>query len=230
MQGYPYRLDLEQQPLKPEKIDHVSATSTAFSADGRWFAAGTHHGAGLKVWRADEKKNNEEQDGEKKHSERHVAVLLPKVRHTYPVFSPDSQILAATVSGQVHLWRVGDWQPLRTITTVGGHFPSFSFSPDSRLISYSRTPYEVCLEETITAKQLATLAAPDGLQTGHMFDHTGTRLLLVHSYPPALRIWDLRLLRDRLASIGLAEGLPDWTPTVMNPAVPKPIELLSDKK
>jgi len=211
MSGVPYRLDLKRQPLVPERINHASPTTTAFSPDGKWFAAGTHHGFGLRVWPVGD--------------EKHVAFLVPEVRRTYPMFSPDSRILAASVDEMLRLWRVDDWQPIRTLYVAGGHHPAFAFSPDGRVLAYTRSPYEVCLEELETGKQLAILEAPDDLQVADLrFDLDGSRLVLATGYPPTLRVWDLQRVRERLASIGLAEGLPEWQPSAASVANAKPVE------
>jgi hypothetical protein len=139
-------------------------------------------------------------------------------------FSGDSRTLAANGDGLVHLWSAGDWKQLRAATTVDRHFPSYAISPDSRVLAYTTTPYEVCLEELETGKQLAILEAPDDLHvSGVGFDHDGGRLIVATGYPPTARLWDLRRIDERLASIGLDAGLGPRTPAATAVARPKRI-------
>jgi len=197
MRGFPFRIDLTRPNSPPQKIDHVSGLSTAYSPDAQWFAAGTHHGNGLRVWRLKD--------------DSPVAMLLPEEKRIYPQFSPDSRWLAASVDGFVRLWSVGDWRLVRSVETVGGFFPTFGFSPDGRLLAFSRSPDELCLIEVESGRELLILDAADQLSIGSArFTRDGSSFLIADSFPPMIRVWKLDKVRQRLDDLGLAEDLPAW--------------------
>ena len=93
-------------------------SNPTFSADGRWLAVDDFKGAELWDVRA----------------RRSAATLA---RHSNPVFSPDSRLLASA-SGfptEVAIWRVEDRARVATLNVgdVGGQ--ALRFSPDSRLLA-----------------------------------------------------------------------------------------------
>src|SRR5205823_244484 len=76
----------------------------------------------------------------------------------------------------------------------------------SRVMAYAPSRYQVEIQESISGQALATLEAPDGLQAIMMaFTPGGDRLAVWSAMPSHIRLWDLRLLRRRLAEMGL-----DW--------------------
>ena len=80
-----------------------------------------------------------------------------------------------------------------------------AFSPDSRVLAISSGGRAVRLSETKTARTLADIESPLlSLVEGICFSPDGTKLLAADGLGQ-VHIWDLRLIRQRLAAMKL-----DW--------------------
>src|SRR5262249_57676451 len=78
--------------------------------------------------------------------------------------SPDGRWLAAGWEQGVRIWSARRWDaPPRTLhgRTVSWGADHFAFSPDSRILAFSRTTTEIQLYDLETSEEIARLLAPD---------------------------------------------------------------------
>jgi WD40 repeat protein/predicted Ser/Thr protein kinase len=130
--------------------------------------------------------------------------------------SPDGRWLVALDSkSRFRLWRTDTWEPSAPVT---GN--AFGFPPDSRLLAVETGEGRIrLLDPTSTDRELAALEDPhQDLVSCMTFTRDGTRLITVSwRETPALHVWDLVLLREQLAELGL-----DWEQDPYPPAPPAP--------
>ena len=170
---------------------HPGMRHISISPDGNWIATGTWEGAGVKIW-----------NGER----GALATELPDQGGADVLFSPDDRWL---VTGGVdyHLWRVGTWRLGPTILLPSKNYPRgvMAFSPDSQMLAISCGRTIVRLLEAKTARTLAEFEAPLLSQVlGITFSPDGGKLLASDGLGQ-IHVWDLRLIRQRLAAMQL-----DW--------------------
>ncbi|MBI5761781.1 MAG: protein kinase, partial [Planctomycetales bacterium] len=196
----PLVLDLNDPEKRPRSLTHVDAVHVAVSPDGRWVATGTHLGTGAKVWDAA--------------TGQLVRDLHKEYVNTQVVFSPDGSQLVTSTSEAIVFWDTATWTETRRIS--GG--TSAAWSPNGALLAYSPSRYEVELQHAATGRTLAVLNAPDGLQVGSLsFTPDGDKLLLMSGRPAQVRVWDLRLVRSRLAEMELDWDAPQYPSSEPNP-------------
>jgi serine/threonine protein kinase/WD40 repeat protein len=170
------------------------ARYVAISPDGRYVAAGSHHGPGAKVWDRLTKK---------------LVKDLP-IGGTCPVtFSPDGQWLT-TAAGGCRLWRVGSWAPG---PPVSGWAPAFS--RDGKVLALETGFGTVHLVDPETGTEYAQLEDPSHDRGGDKsFTPDGGQLVMVSPDSNTIHVWDLRAVRQQLQELGL-----DWAPPL--PPAPK---------
>jgi serine/threonine protein kinase/WD40 repeat protein len=177
----------------------VDCRYAAISPDGLWLATGSHGKEGVRVW------------------------SLPDVRQVaQPLtdgfggvrFSPDGKWLM-TKSPPSRLWEVGSW---REAQRIGGH--GLCFSRDGRMLAVQDADKIIRLVETETARTIARLESPDLSRVrSAAFSPDGLRLIIATNDGPAVHVWDLGLIRGRLAEMGLdwdAPAYPDSPFSVSN--------------
>jgi WD40 repeat protein len=179
---------------------HDDARYVAVSPDGVWVATGSHNGTGVKLWDA--------QTGECKQE-------LP-VDGSRVGFSPDGKWLAtnggsSTGSG-LRLWAVGSW---REGPRIGGGV--FAFSPDLKSPSGKLLAVEtggaVRLVNPNTGMEYARLKDPDQDSAIELtFNADGTQLIVSTTDSQSIHVWDLRVIREQLAKMGLDWDLPPYAP------------------
>ncbi len=180
----------------------------AVSPDGEWLATGSHHW-GAQVWLV--------RDAEKPVAE------LPVNSGRYVAFSPDGKWLL-TGNPPCKLWTTGTWALARELGGTG-----LCFSPDSRLIAVQDASQVMRLVEVETGRVIARLESPDPSKVfWATFSPDGSRLVLVPEHAPAVYVWDLRMIRKRLAEMRLdwaAPAYPDEDPAAASlPPLP-PIQV-----
>jgi serine/threonine protein kinase/WD40 repeat protein len=194
--------------------------SVAVSPDGRWAATVSHEGddTGVFVWDAT--------------TARRVAVLKAPMGSTMR-FSPDGRWLA-TSSGECKLWEVGTWKLVREFDVDSR---TIAFSPDTSALAIC-TAAQVRLYDPATGRRLATFENPgQGTVAYPMFSVDCARLAATDEQSHSILVWDLRLIRAELASIGLDWGAPAAKPgrpeTLVPPTFPPPpihIEVIGGNK
>jgi WD40 repeat protein len=192
-------IDLQNPSAKPVVLQpHPEVDRIAISPDGRWVATASWLNSLVKVWDA--------QSGE-------LVRDLPAPGRTVVAFSPDGRWLA-TSSSEYQLWEVGTWQP-KGPPKPGHELPEWNFtafSRDGRMMARTVDGHSIQLLETLTEKPLATLEAPvfSGVSK-FQFSPDGSQLAAVQQ-DQQLQLWDLRLLRQELAQMGLDWDMPPYPP------------------
>jgi WD40 repeat protein len=201
-------LDLRNPTRKKVLPGHPHINEVAISPDGHWLASSTFFQFPreqmpiLNVRRATRVRN------------------LPDQR--CPRFSPDGQWLA-TCRDECRLWKVGTWRLGQVIHGPGSSGP-VAFSRDSKLLAIAYASRVIQLVEMATGRKLATLAAPDPRQVVWLcFNAEGTHLAAASS-EHVIQVWDLRLIRQRLAEMNLDWHLPPYPPTKSR-RMPKPLRV-----
>jgi eukaryotic-like serine/threonine-protein kinase len=164
------------------------ARNIAVSPDGRWVATGSHWHPELKVW------------------DVATGLLVRDIAVTgelhQPQFSPDGKWLATRNA----LWEVGTWNAGPAFPGDHGSFDSRAFSPDGLLMALESGDGALLLFEPLANRTLARLENPTQSRAAcRTFTPDGTRIVFSDNDGQAIRVWDLRRLREHLAKLGL-----DW--------------------
>ena len=185
------------RPGKPIRLDAgADLRSIAVSPDGRWAVTVTQPTGLAKIW--------DTRDGR-------LVKQLAEYRAGFPRFSPDGNWLS-TDADDGRLFAVGTWE-------AGPRFgASGAFAPDSRLMAIQSTTGAVRLVDRASGGELARLEVPNlqGIACP-VFTPDGTKLIGLGN---GIRVWDLRLVRQQLAELGLDWDLPPY-PSVDSGSEPK---------
>jgi serine/threonine protein kinase/WD40 repeat protein len=177
------------------------------SHDGKLVATGSHSGD-TNIWSTD--------TGE-------LLKNLPSVGWRIG-FSPDGQWLG-TVSGGFRLWEVGTW---KEGPTIGGG-EGFAFSPDGAILAVESGAGSIRLVDPDTGKEYARLEDPNQDRARHItFSPDGTRLIATNDDSLSIHVWDLRMIRDKLAKMDLDWALPEYEPPRVRDDSPLSIEIAVD--
>jgi DNA-directed RNA polymerase specialized sigma24 family protein len=125
---------------------------------------------------------------------------------------------------KVHMRDAGQEVSLRHRTTPQANSVSLAEMLLGRLQNANKV---LRLVETETGRTVARLEIPDSCavaQEGAAFSPDGSRLVVVTNDGPAVHVWDLRAIRNRLAGMGLDWDAPPY-PEV-EPATPDPLPAL----
>jgi WD40 repeat protein len=183
------------------------------SPDGRWVVATSWPGPGALVW----------------------DTRAPRPPHEFTVekpvtaaFSPDGKylVLGSALKGEV--WTVGTWKHVRDIpaNSFGPAVLYPTYSPDGQVLAVCRSSSRaVHLLDAGTFEEFARLEAPDAEPINALgFSPDGGRLAVACA-TRVTQVWDLRALRDRLATLGL-----DWNQTPYPPTdlARQPLRLVTE--
>jgi WD40 repeat protein len=181
-------LDL-QNPGAPRLMPgHPLAGSITASPDGRWLATGNWKGTNVMVWEMA--------------TAQPIKELVVK-GVAMALFSPDGQWLVTGSEQEYRLWRVGSWEPGLGIPRdrAGTMFGRMAFSPDGRILALLRgRNSEVRLIAIPDGQELATLDTGPPL----CFSGDGALLATAGENLRSVFVWNLRLIRQRLAALNLA--------------------------
>jgi serine/threonine protein kinase/WD40 repeat protein len=126
---------------------------------------------------------------------------------TSVIFSPDGHYLVAATAERYIFWQVGSWVQVLSIPQQANNdfVPMMAFSHDGRIFAGTHSRDTVRLHDAATGEVLADLEPPDPhMVTGLCFNSDGSNLAVCEG-SEATRIWDLQVIRSRLAPLGL-----DW--------------------
>jgi WD40 repeat protein/Flp pilus assembly protein TadD len=176
-----------QVPLR----EHDDVRSIAVSPDGRLVATGSHGALHVKVWETETGKFVKE------------LAVGPFARVS---FSPDGRWLA-TGGGGCRLWAVDSWQEGPPMG--GGIQCGFAFSADSRILAVETGHGVIRLVDPDTGHEYARLENPNQERAGSLtFSPDGTQLMVTSGEAQPFHIWDLRVIGEGLAALGLPWNLP----------------------
>jgi serine/threonine protein kinase/WD40 repeat protein len=184
-------LDSGSDGLKLDPIPGMRYVSV--SPDGRWVVASAYRASDIKVWSL--------ADGKLAwHRPCGSAVVA---------FSPDGRWLATAEGFHYRLWRVGTWQPGPVIPHPERDYGAMAFSADGAVLALE-SGGRVRLVDPETGREIATLEPPAHVAgTAHAlaFSRDG-RHLAASNGDYAILLWDLPLVRQGLARLGLDWDLP----------------------
>jgi WD40 repeat protein len=193
-------LDLDK-PARPLLLKHPRVNGVSLSPDGRWAAASTFKGEDVQIW------DLSQGDGQP------PAKILPIP--SAGNFSPDGKwlvVLDHWPRGVRSLYRVGSWDLAREDRLDSAGNSSFGFTRDGRVMAVGcDSGRNLRLLDPATGREWATLV-PASRQPirGVCFTPDGSQLALITGR--ALQLWDLRVIRRRLAAMGLDWDLPPFEP------------------
>ncbi len=171
----------------------------AISPDGRYVATGAWVARGVPVTIWDLKARAKVRE-------------LPVHTRAYTAFTRDGRWLLTGEEGQVRFWSPSTWQPAAThVREQSWTWCPIAASPDGRTLALATATNRIELFDVALGRSIAVLDSPDEAPIGILrFSPDGAYLV---ARSRALRMWDLRLLRRRLAAIGLDWDLPAPTRT-----------------
>jgi WD40 repeat protein len=149
---------------------------------------------------------------------------LPLDGSTDASFSPDSKWLVTSTQGLgCKLWEVETWKEIRDL----GYF-KFAFSPDSQLLALCDADGIIRLVHVTTGKEIVRLTAPEpSWYQPACFSPDGAHLIASHADYTAIYVWDLRLIRQQLKTMGLDWEGPDYPAPTKDFA--RPLRLIVEK-
>ena len=198
------RKRLRPHPTSPPPV------RIALSPEGRWAAAGHHQGqspylpAVVTVWEVASGRS------------RTLPGSLPG---DHVAFSPDGRWLVVGGVGDYRFYRVGSWQAGPVLPRDAGESTPgpLAFARDGGVLAIARTLTDVQLVDPTTGRALATLQAPEPRQVSWLcFSPDGDRLA-VATTGDHVQLWDLRLIRQQLAAMGLDWDQPPDPPAASGP-------------
>jgi WD40 repeat protein len=180
-------IDLER--MRPSVV--LDGVTAFISADGRWAVSSTWPVSDVKLWDA--------RTGQ-------LLRVLPQQK-TCGHFSPDGKWLVTGRPDKYQFWQTESWEPGRAIPWEGvGDLPGkLAFARDTTLMAVQFSRNELELIDSLAGDELARLQVPYAWQfTWITLSPDGSHLAA--QCADLTFLWDLRLIRHHLATMGL-----DWT-------------------
>jgi serine/threonine protein kinase/WD40 repeat protein len=173
---------------------HPGMRYISISPNGKWVATGTWNGSKVRIW--------DSQSGK-------IVQELPEPGQADVLFSPDGHWLV-TGGTDYHLWETETWRagPPISLSSITLGVGCMAFSRDSQLLAVTCGRRGVRLLEAKTGRTLADLESPTpALIKALCFSHEGNRLVAADGLGQ-VHVWNLPLIRQRLAALKLDWDLP----------------------
>ena len=176
----------------------------AISSNRKWIATGSWNREGVSVW-----------DAQKGILERKLSTGISPI----VAFSPDNRWLLAGTGREYKLWQVGSWTEGPTFARPGEMAVSgAAFSKEGTILAVAHSSGSVKLLKTSNWKELATLELPELLGISKFCFSPDATMLAVARSTRSLQVWDLRLIRKQLATMGLDWDMPPYPPETLRAA------------
>jgi len=150
---------------------------------------------------------------------------LPLGQNVAVAFSPQSRWLVTGAPEEYRFWKVGSWEPAQAVPRehAGDMYGTMVFSPDGGTLALVRgRNADLKLMEAETGREWATLEAGEP----RCFSPRGNWLVTSEA-DGLVRLWDLRRIRQQLATLKL-----DWDTPLGEPEPPftseKPLRIVVD--
>jgi serine/threonine protein kinase/WD40 repeat protein len=174
--------------LRPARIGHLpNAAFCTLSGDGRWLAAGTWKGSGVRVWSLENRNA--------------PPVDLPIPGSATVAFAPEDRWLVTGDTEAYRFWNTVSWQCEQVVPTggMGESYGRMAFSPRTTVAAVTCRREEFKL---LLLGNLEVLTAPDFDREAPLcFDPTG--MLMVNTGLTGLFFWKVDTIRNELERLGL---------------------------
>ena len=207
-------LDLDNRQETVMQDSRQVAQRVTLSPDGRWLVASDLDETRFLVWDA--------QSGHRINELASGKVGLNAARLD-ATFSPDSRWLVTGADREFRFWKTGSWQLKyrRPAASIAHHA---AFAPDGRMVAIPYSRYLVRLLDVASGREIATLEPPHPEYiTWLCFTPDATRLAVAYQ-THGIHLWDLRLIREQLAELGLDWDMPAYPP-VQRAAESEPLRI-----
>jgi signal transduction histidine kinase len=161
----------------------------AISPDLKWIVTGTFHGRGSTVWNANTGKQ----------------VLELAKGNASAFFNPDGKSLVLAGDKEYLVFEAETWKLLHRVPSESTMDLSnyAAYTRDGRYLAIMKQRQEIALLDAHSCKPIATLTSPEPQTiTWLTFNRAGT-MLAVTTAADQVQIWDLKQLRQDLATVGL---------------------------
>jgi len=173
----------------------------SFSSDGQMLATAGHHDTVVKIW------------------DSLTGALIKELADPEwsrddglcPVFGPNGRSLVIACAGSYRVWETNSWTPGERVPR--SDLALMAISHRSELMAVREGQTSIQLVALSTREVLATLKSPlrDHV-TELAFSPDDTQLAVTHWGTRDLLVWDLRLIRQQLAKMGLDWNRPPYPP------------------
>jgi WD40 repeat protein len=128
-----------------------------------------------------------------------------------PAFEPTRGSLIISCFGSYRVWETNSWTPGVRVPRADQSVVTISHGAGLLAIRTGQTSIQ--LRDVATGEVLATLQSPvPSHVVGLAFSPDDTQLAVVHYLTRELLIWDLRLIREQLAKMGMDWARPPFPP------------------
>jgi WD40 repeat protein len=187
-------VDLDSRRIVRQLTGHPRLYYLDISPDGRFVATGTQHGRDVKVWN----------------------VATGDLVKTIPcgsanvAFSPDGSTLVVAGSSEYTFWKTSGWtNPRRVARTLGGDLAGFvAFDSGGKLVALTTGPRTVVLAEAVSLEPLSTFTLSDTAIISSLALSDDARHLAAGMENGLVHVWNLDLVEQQLAGLGLGRMPP----------------------
>jgi len=206
-------VDLATHETRDLPVRHPMIGFVALSPDAKWLATSGWHSDRAQLWNM-----------ENGQLVRDWIVGL----QTRVAFTPDSRELIVGRGSDFQFLKVDTLETSRQLTREVGLYPGdVAFSPDGKLMAMEMSSAVIHLKEASTGRTVAQLEDPFGDRSDTIsFSRDGAKLIVISTFASAIHVWDLRIIRTRLKTMGLDWDWPEFPPEPSSGNTPLRIELI----